>query len=122
MGIFNRKNRTPLTELPAVLTKEDDLVNYNSVLDYLVGLSRAEYDKLQKVSVVYRNANKEAAKILGVKDEATVELQPPKPTDEEIDEGIDQALNGDIPFLDPDAPEAEKPKKSQAAEKKIEIK
>lgn len=117
-NIFNRKKK-PLTELPSVLTKEDDPVNYNSVLDYLVGLSRAEYDKLNKVSSIYRNANKEAAKILGVKDEATVELQPPKPTDEEIDKALDDSLAGD--FIT-DEPEAPKPVKAQAAEKKIEIK
>lgn len=119
MGIFDRKKKSTLTELPAVLTKEDDPVNYNSVLDYLVGLSRAEYDKLQKVSVIYRNANKDAAKILGVKDEATVELQPPKPSDEEIDKALDDSLAGD--FIDDD-PEPPKPTKSQASEKKIEIK
>lgn len=118
MGIFNRNQKQKLTELPSVLTKEDDPVNYNSVLDYLVGLSRTDYDRINKVSAIYRNANKEAAKILGVKDEATVELQPPKPTDEEIDDALDSSLAGD--FID-DAPEAAKPKKAQAAEKKIEV-
>jgi hypothetical protein len=44
MGIFNRKQQK-LVELPALLTQPEDPVNYNSVLDYLVGLSDTDYKK-----------------------------------------------------------------------------
>lgn len=119
MDLFKRKNKPGLESIPSVLTQQEDPVNYNTVLDYLVGLSKPEYDKIFKVSGIYRAADKEAAKVLGVKDEPTRTLATPKPTDEEIDDALDHALAGD--FID-DAPEAPKPVKQQASSKKIEIK
>lgn len=114
----NREKPEP--KLAGVLGKEEPAVNYNSVLDYLTGLSAQDYNKITRVAVIYRNANKEAAKIIGVKDEPTQPLLEPKPTDEEIDQALDDTLAGN--FLEDDLPES-KPKKEQAAStKKIEIK
>lgn len=124
MSIFSKRNKKGI-ELPKVLTEPENPVNYNTVLDYMVGLSNAEYNKIIKVSEIYRKANKEAAKVLGVKDEPTTQLKEDKPTDEEVDEALDDALHADyIDDITGDEPDPEAPKKVQApsSEKKIEIK
>lgn len=125
---LKRKNgATRLTELPEIL-KPEDPVNYNSVLDYMVGLSDKDYKKLTGSAEVYRKANKDVAKIVGVKDEPTHELMPPKPSEEQVDADLDNLLEADDlagSFLDDDAPEAPKPIKPQAPakkEKKIDVK
>lgn len=119
---FNKPKKKPV-ELPQVLTEQENPVNYNTVLDYLVGLSQREYEKILKVSSIYRKANKDAAKILGVKDEPTVTLKEEKPTDDQIDDALDTALvatkDGYLEELE--LTTSDQPKKSQAAEKKIDI-
>lgn len=126
MSIFgNRKKKQ--VEIPAVLQQQENPVNYNSVLDYLVGLSKQEYDKMFKVSGIYRNANKEAAKVLGVKDEPTTQLVEEKPSDDEIDEAIDTILDSDIDseflFEDEEIPQVDGIKKAQepSKEKKVKV-
>jgi hypothetical protein len=123
MFSFNKTKKKPV-ELPQVLTEQENPVNYNTVLDYLVGLSKTEYDKMFKVSNIYRNANKDAAKVLGVKDEPTVTLKEEKATDEEIDGALDEALETEnLGFLE-DEEDIKTPsfqKKAQAAEKKIDV-
>lgn len=115
-----REPKTPV-ELPGILQPENP-VNYNSVLDYMVGLSDKDYKKLTGSAEVYRKANKEVAKIVGIKDEPTHELMPPKPTDEQIDADLDDMLNEPdlaTAFLD-DEP-APTPKKAQAPAKTITV-
>ena len=122
------KKDRKVVKVPEVLTQQEDPVNYNSVLDYLVGLSKTEYDKLFKVANVYRNANKDAAKILGVKDEPTTQLKSDQPTEEQIDEGIDTILDADMDsdFLfedeEPAQPAVDGLKKPQQAKKQIDVK
>lgn len=100
---FSKRKNNKVTKLPNVLIKEDSPVNYNTVLDYLTGLSKSEFDKIVKVANIYRNANKEASKVLGVKDEPTISLKEDKPTEEEIDIALDTALEADrIEFLTDD--------------------
>lgn len=93
MGIFTRNKKHKDVELSPVLQPEDP-VNYNSVLDYLVGLSRYDYDKLLKVTNIYREANKTAAKVLGVNNEPTTTIVSDKPSEEEIEDALDKALAG----------------------------
>lgn len=93
MGLFAKKKKINDVELSPVLQPEDP-VNYNSVVDYLVGLSRYDYDKLLKVANIYRDANKSAAKVLGVNNEPTTAIVSEKPTDEEMEDALDQALAG----------------------------
>lgn len=120
MGLFSTKKAK--IELPKVLTEQEEPVNYNSVLDYLVGLSRGDYDKILKVSGIYRQANKEAAKILGVKDEPTADLLKEKPTEEAIDDALDAALDGNLSFID-EGPVSPKPTKQQSTKpKQIDVK
>lgn len=112
-GITKRNQKG--VKLPAVLTEPENPVNYNSVLDYLVGLSQREYDKINKVSVIYRKANQEAAKVLGVKDQPTTKLKEEKPSDEQIDDALDVALHSDyIEDITTETSEPKAPKKAQA--------
>lgn len=82
MGLFNKKktNVFDLLDEPDI----EPAVNYNTVLDYLVGLSRYDYDKILKVSGIYRTANKEAARVLGVKDEPSTAIKE-QPAPEQVE-------------------------------------
>ena len=68
-GLFGkRKKGAPeLMPIPAAFQPEDP-VNYNSVLDYVVGLSDKDYKKLTASAEIYRDANKKVAKLLGIKE------------------------------------------------------
>ena len=118
MGIFNRSDKDRAWELPHELTLQEEPVNYNSVLDYLVGLGQKDYEKLLKSSKIYRDANKQVAKVLGIKDEATVTLVPKLPSEEDMEVALDKALNGDFIADDIDTP---KPIKKQSTSKKVEL-
>lgn len=123
-GLFSKRkgDSTPVV-VPEALMQEDP-VNYNSVLDYLVGLSKADYAKMTKSAEIYREANTKVAKVIGVKDEPTTSIRNDKP--ELGEEELDAMLNAhpddlSAAFLD-DAPESPKPKKAQASDKKVEVK
>lgn len=120
MSLF-KKSKDGAKPVSQILVQQEDPVNYNSVLDYLVGLSKREYDKIIKVSVIYREANVAAAKVLGVKDEPTTTLKDESPADEAIEEALDEALEAEGGLIiDEDAPlEPEKPKKPHASDKKV---
>jgi len=113
----------PLPQIPAAMQPEDP-VNYNSVLDYLVGLSDKDYKKMTGSAEIYRKANKEVAKLIGVKDEPTTSITTEKPelSDDELDEMLN-APAGDLAtaFIEDDI-EVPKPKKAQSTEKKVEVK
>ena len=115
------KEKKPVS-LPTALEPENP-VNYNSVLDYMIGLSVREYDKMLRVSAIYRKANKDAAKILGVKDEPTTQLKDSKPSEEQEDAAMDAVLTGDPAYLEADDADPEAPKKAQApsSDKKIDV-
>jgi len=124
-GLFGKRKRgaTEPVTIPASMQPEDP-VNYNSVLDYVVGLSDKDYKKLTASAEIYREANKKVAKLLGIKDEPTTTISTEKPdtTDDELDAML--AANPDelaAAFID-DAPVTPKPKKAQSTERKIEVK
>ena len=124
-GLFGkRKSRSSEpVKLPEAM-KAEDPVNYNSVLDYLVGLSVEDFKKMTKSAEIYRKANKDVANLLEVEDEPTTAIKTEKP--EISDDEMDDMLNADpealqAAFLD-DAPGQDKPKKPQASEKKVEVK
>lgn len=112
-----------LPEIPAAMQPEDP-VNYNSVLDYLVGLSDKDYKKMTGSAEIYRKANKEVARLIGVKDEPTTSITTEKP--ELSDDELDSMLNapaGDLAaaFIEDDV-QTQKPKKAQSTDKKVEVK
>ena len=120
---LGKKREKQAVELPAILQPENP-VNYDSVLDYLVGLDAKEYDKLLKVAVIYRDANKSAAKVLGVKDQPTTKLKDDTPSDDELDEALDGLLEThpeDLKAALATAPEPVEPKKEQAPSKDKKI-
>ncbi len=116
--LFGRREPKPV-EVPALLQPEDP-VNYDSVLDWLLGLSQKDYERMLKVVTIYRNANKDAAKVLRVKDEPTTQLVSKRLTDEQIDSDLDMLLQTDPDDLKAaieNEPEPEAPKKAQAPSK-----
>jgi len=126
MKLFKRTEKTRLNQLPDALTaKPVDPVNYNSVLDYLVGLSEVDYDKMCKVTGIYREANSKAAEVLGVADQPTTILKDDSHvhTDDEIDTALDQVLTAaEIKLLPADGePKATEPAKEQAPSTRTNI-
>lgn len=124
-GLFGKRKRgasEPVT-IPASMQPEDP-VNYNSVLDYLVGLSDKDYKKMTGSVDIYREANKKVAKLIGVKDEPTTSISTERQdiSDDELDTMF-SAEPGDLAaaFLD-DEPVAPKPKKVQSTDIKVEVK
>lgn len=128
MGILDNFKRNRTERAPVVIPesmKPVDPVNYNSVLDYLVGLSVDDFKKMTKSAEIYRKANKEVAELIGVADEPTTSIQTDKVEVE--DEDLDNMLSANkddltAAFLEDEAPgDGAKPKKQQATAKKIEI-
>lgn len=68
MGIFKKNKAVEVVEQPA---------NYNTALDYLIGLSADEYAKVVKVAEEYRRTNAVAAGILGTANEPTTFIHEP---------------------------------------------
>lgn len=70
MGIFDKKTN----DLPALLS-DDELqapAGYEQVLDFLVAINGADFNKVIKVANVYRSANKDVALVTGLEvDEPT---------------------------------------------------
>lgn len=128
MGILDKlrgERKANPVELPALL-KPENPVNYDSVLDYLVGLSKEDYDKLIKVTGIYRDANKKAASVLDVEDQPTTTLVDEKQSEEEIDQALDGLLEAnpdDLKAALENEEVDEKPKKIQAPsnERKITV-
>ena len=119
MGIFTKNEKR--SKVPAFLlddderaTSSDQEISYNSVLDYLVGLSDDDHDKIFKVSAIYRKANKQASEVLGVEDQPVNTIGDLPATtdsadDDVSDDELDAMLNGDTPFIE-DEP---KPKRAK---------
>ena len=79
MGIFGNKKQS----LPAFLDDEPieqpEAVNYNSVVDWLTGLSVEDYAKVIKISEIYREANAKTCGVLGVENGPTTFITEPEP-------------------------------------------
>lgn len=114
--LFGKQREPQPVELPAIL-QPDDPVNYNSVLDWLLGLSDKDYKTMQDVVQVYREAGKTTAKLLKIKDQPTTALLPTVQSEEQIDADLDGLLEthpDDLKAAIINEPIAEKPKKKQA--------
>ncbi len=68
MGIFKKNKAVEVVEQPA---------NYNTALDYLIGLSSDDYTKICHVAAIHRQADYEACQVLGVKCEPTTFIKQP---------------------------------------------
>lgn len=115
VGIFNRKKANQPLPNSAVWTvggKPEIKADYDLVMNWLIGLSEDDFNKVIKVAGVYRKADVDANTALGIETKPTTSIQPPYLfTDAEIKAAIDEAdiradeLDPiDMAFLDEDEP------------------
>lgn len=119
--LFGKQREPQAVELPAIL-QPDDPVNYNSVLDWLLGLSDKDYKTMLDVVQVYREAGKTTAKLLKIKDQPSTVLLPVVPSEEQVDSELDTLLEthpDDLKAAFMSEEPAEKPKKKQAPTAKV---
>lgn len=108
MGLFgNKKKLSAETMAAAALAdfEQEVVVNYDSVVDWLVGLSDEDYSKVCKVADVYRKAHTDAAGVLGTPNEPTTAIFPPEP----VQPPADDTSAGS--FLDHEEPKSKTAKK-----------
>lgn len=76
MGLFDRKK----TELPPLISEEElfPSVNFDSVLEWLLGLSAKEYAQVLQVAGIHRKAIEESATVLGKPNEPTTQIDDPR--------------------------------------------
>lgn len=78
MDLFKRMRRQ---QLPPLFTTGElefsQAINFDQVLEYLVGLSDQEYAQVCDVAQIYRRADQEASTALGNKSEPTTFINPP---------------------------------------------
>lgn len=97
MGLFSKKNtKKEMVKLPPELEPINP-INFNSVTDYLTGLSNQEYNKILKVVDIYRDANKSVAKVLGIKAEPTTSIENEEPTEEQVEDALDAIISQNAP-------------------------
>lgn len=102
MGLLNRKDK--LQTLPPIsinddgeVTRYEEAVNYNSVVDWLCGLSDEDYARTCEVAAIYRKANADAAKALGVEVEVSSFItEPEQPDTRTEEEREDDFLNDEL--------------------------
>lgn len=99
MGLFGGKKRE---STPLILDEElFPPVNYDTVMNWLLGLSAKEYSQILQVANIQRTADEEAAKVLGKPIEPTSFIDDPK----------DQLQTIEPIFLMDDEPKKPKAKK-----------
>ncbi len=77
MNIFRKPSRKQINisnEFNGWPVPKPLIADYQESLDYIVGLSDKEFDRLIKVANIYRQANKDANKALGIKREPLTTL------------------------------------------------
>lgn len=87
MGLFGNKKKSKLDDWKPgqYLRPDGDMeiipaaVNYESVVEFLTGLSDQDYAHIGKVVKIYRKADKDVANYLGVENEPTTFINPPEP-------------------------------------------
>lgn len=130
MSLFGKKQpEVPTNFLEDEAAAEAAGVDHNSVLDYLLQLKSEDYDKLLKLTEIYRHANKQAGELIPAYDPdraETVEVQQfGKAEDIKVRTGrlaedeIDQMLDDELAaaFIEDDHESAASRKQREAAEK-----
>lgn len=145
MSIFSRKKREELpadirraaeamTTAQEIFEQQQPAANYSTSLDWLLGLSNPEYAKMIKVVEIYRKANSDTARALGIKTEPTSFLPQPDNT-ETVPQDVNHlapasaaGASDDSNFLDGDDDlaaaflEDDEPAKATAPPVKVEVK
>ncbi len=75
--MFFSKRKTPKQ---TIFKDETPQTTYEQVVEYLEGLSTAEYIKVIEVADIYRKANDDAAKALKTENKPTTFIDPPSDT------------------------------------------
>ena len=107
MGIFNNNKK------PAGMLEEDELdynpVDYDSVLEWLCGLSISDYSKVLEVAAIYRKAQQDSADALELINHVRTYIIKPITESDNIldDDDLDSSFLDEPDFLD------EKPAKSK---------
>ncbi len=106
MGLFDRRKQ----ELPPLISDEElfPSVNYESVLNWLLGLSAKEYSQVLEVANIHRQADQDAAKALGKTTKPTSFIDDPKDKHQTIEPFI---IDKEPQFLMDDEPKKPKAKK-----------
>lgn len=104
MGLFDKMGSAP--KKPALRFEEDDNTleptGYNQVIDYLVGLSDEDFQKVLKVAEIYRKANADALEALEIENKPTTFIIDPdadiaeEDTDDFLDDEMESAFFEDI--------------------------
>lgn len=79
MGLFSGKSKK--AHLPTVFYDDmppEETADYHSALTYLTGLSDDDFATIYNVANVYRNADKDAARALGVENTPITFIHPPE--------------------------------------------
>lgn len=109
MGLFDKKTK----ELPPLMTAADfepiPAIDYNSALEYLVGLSDEDYKKVIKCAEINRKAYDDQCKVLGKANEPSTFINPPEMQVMEVTEIVPKTIleeDDDISaaFLEDDDP------------------
>lgn len=85
MGLFGNKNKSDLDLKPGHFLFDDETeivpepINYNTVLEYLAGLSAEDYKKVIKCAEITRKSYAEQCKVLDIENEPTTFIYPPEP-------------------------------------------
>lgn len=118
--MFGKKKAQSNSVMLPPLLQAEDAVNYNSVLDWLLGLSDKDYKIMLEVVSIFRTANKSSAKLLKIKDQPTSQLIEPQQTEAEEDADLDLMIESDSDDLTAallaDTPKP-KPQKPQSPKK-----
>jgi hypothetical protein len=77
VSLFKRDNKRELPPLWSEAELEQMSVNYESVMDFLLGLSDKDYDTVFKVANIHRQANKDASAVRGKAYEPTTFIDSP---------------------------------------------
>jgi len=79
MNFFKNQKQEPEEILVDEFARPiDPPVNYNSVVDYLVGLSDEDYKKVCEIVPIYREANAKTAAVLEIENEPTSAIYAPE--------------------------------------------
>lgn len=113
MSLFGNKKK----ELPPLMSEAEimgmpEVANYESALNYLIGLSDKEYDQVIKVAGIHRKAYQEAAGVLGQANEPTTFITPPEQPE------APKSFLDEPDFLEDDKPAAKRKPRS----KQIDVK
>lgn len=117
MSLFGKDKESQKSSIDLIAGPILPVINYDSVLEYMISLSDRDFAKLHDIANIYREANAKANKILGVKNEATIALKDElqtiapiliKPDDDDFDAELKAA------FLEDDPPSS-KPRKVEVS-------